>query len=55
LALLETSPTAFLVGLVLAGILAPVYATYLLFLDPLEHEPPWLLGLALAWGPVWRR
>ena len=50
LALLGASPTAFLVGLVLAGILAPVYAAYLLFLDPLEHEPPWLLGLALAWG-----
>ncbi len=50
LALLGTSPTAFVVGLVLAGILAPVYAAYLLFLDPLEHEPPWLLGLALAWG-----
>ncbi len=50
IALLGTTPTAFLVGLVLAGILAPVYAAYLLFLDPLEHEPPWLLGLALAWG-----
>jgi RsiW-degrading membrane proteinase PrsW (M82 family) len=35
---------------VLALIVAPVYGAYLLFLDPLEHEPPWLLGLAFAWG-----
>lgn len=41
---------AVLIGGVLAVIVAPLYAVFLLWLDPLEHEPPWLLLVALLWG-----
>ncbi|GBD22083.1 hypothetical protein HRbin28_02557 [bacterium HR28] len=41
---------AVLIGGVLAVIVAPLYAVFLLWLDPLEHEPPWLLLIALLWG-----
>lgn len=50
LALMGTSPAAFLVGGVLAVVLAPLYVGFLVALDPLEHEPPWLLALAFGWG-----
>ncbi len=48
--LLEASPAAVLMGGVLAVVVAPFYAVFLLWLDPLEHEPPWLLLIALLWG-----
>ncbi|MCM8745668.1 PrsW family intramembrane metalloprotease [Thermomicrobium sp. CFH 73360] len=41
---------AVLIGGVLAVIVAPLYAMFLLWLDPLEHEPPWLLLIAFFWG-----
>ena len=50
LALMGTSPAAFLVGGVLAVVLTPLYVGFLVALDPLEHEPPWLLALAFGWG-----
>ena len=48
--LVGTSPVAVVVGGLLAVVLAPAYLVFLLALDPLEHEPPWLLGLAFGWG-----
>lgn len=48
--LLSASPLAALGALGAAAILLPVYVLYLLVLDPLEHEPPWLLVGAFLWG-----
>ncbi len=50
LGLLSVSPLAALGALGAAAILLPVYVLYLLVLDPLEHEPPWLLLGAFLWG-----
>ncbi len=50
LVLFGLPPSAVVIAGILAVSVAPGYALYLLLLDPLEHEPPWLLALALAWG-----
>ncbi|MFN3337761.1 MAG: PrsW family glutamic-type intramembrane protease, partial [Thermomicrobium sp.] len=47
---LGASLEAVLISGVLAVIVAPLYAVFLLWLDPLEHEPPWLLLIAFLWG-----
>ncbi len=49
-AVLGTTPAALVVAGTLAVVVAPAYALYLLALDRLEHEPPWLLALAFLWG-----
>ncbi|MCS7051230.1 MAG: hypothetical protein NZL87_06415, partial [Thermomicrobium sp.] len=45
-----TSPGSLVIGGLLAVVVAPFYAGFLLWLDPLEHEPPWLLAIAALWG-----